>query len=107
MPDVSGEVATLEEEQMGIFGKLFGSKQQKSEQFTPEISQLVAEAARIADEFIKREYVGRRIMTSSMVEMGSETPITKAIDHVLELSPNNPDFLFAKSEAHYARMDGE
>ena len=92
---------------MGIFGKLFGSKQQKSEKFTPEIIQLSAEASRIADEFIKREYVGRRIMTSSIVEMGSETPITKAIDHVLELSPNSPDFLFAKSEAHYARMDGE
>lgn len=67
---------------MGIFSKLFGSKQQKSEQFTPEISHLVAEASHIPEEFIEHKYVGRTILTSSMVEMGSETPITKAIDRV-------------------------
>ena len=42
-----------------------------------------------------------------MVESISETTLTKAIDRVLELEPNNPDFLFAKAEALFARVDGE
>jgi hypothetical protein len=55
----------------------------------------------------ERKYIGKSIVMSCTVELGSESPLTKAIDRVLELEPGNPDLLFAKSEAHYARMDGE
>jgi hypothetical protein len=92
---------------MGIFKKLFGSNHQEQNVTDPEVYKLVDKASHIADEIINRVLVGGRIMTTSTVEMGSETPLTKAIDRVLELEPNNPDFLFAKAEAHYARMDGE
>lgn len=92
---------------MGILKNLFGSKNKEQAIVDPEVYKLVDEASHIADEIIKREFVGGSIMTTSTVEMGSETPLTKAIDRVLELEPNNPEFLFAKAEAHYARMDGE
>ncbi len=92
---------------MGILKKLFGNKHQEQQVYDPEVNKLVDKASHIADEIIDRKFVDGRIMTTSTVEMGSETPLTKAIDRVLELEPNNPDFLFAKAEAHYARMDGE
>ena len=92
---------------MGILKNLFGSKNKEKVAIDPEVYKRVDEAALIADEIIKREFVGGRIITKTTVEFGSETPLTKAIDRVLELEPNNPDFLFAKAEAHYARMDGE
>jgi len=92
---------------MSLFKNLFGSKKSESQDYDPEISKLVNDASRIADEIINRKFVDGSIITSSTVELGSETPLTKAIDKVLKLEPNNPDFLFAKAEAHYARADGE
>jgi len=92
---------------MGIFSKLFGGKQKKSGQSDPEIRRLADEASRVADEMIDRKYVGGRLNWGSTFKSGSESPLTKAVDRVLELAPENPDFLFAKSEAHYALADGE
>jgi hypothetical protein len=92
---------------VGIFDKLFSGTQQKSVQHDPKVHHLADEASRVADEMIKREYVGRSILMSSINEMGSESPLTKAVDRVLELAADDPDFLFAKSEAHAARMDGK
>ena len=92
---------------MGIFKNLFAVKDTELTSVDPEINKLIDEASRIADEIIKREFVGGKIITTSTVEFGSETPLTKALDRVLELEPDNADFLFAKAEAHYARLDGE
>lgn len=92
---------------MSFLRKLFGGEQQKSGQSDREIRRRADEASRVADEMIDRKYVGGSIISSSTFESGSESPLTKAVDRVLELAPEDPDFLFAKSEAHYARADGE
>lgn len=77
------------------------------EQNTEKVSQLVQEASRIADETISREFSAGAIITSSTVDFGSESPLIQKIDQILELVPDDPDFLFAKSEAYYAHLDGE
>ena len=94
---------------MGIFRKLFGGKVQQSGQSDPdsEVRRLADEASRLADEVINREYVGGSIMTNYAFTAGSETPLIKAVDKIIELAPEDPDFLFAKSEAHYMQADGE
>lgn len=92
---------------MGIFSKLFGGKQEKSGQPDREVRRLADEASRVADEVIDRKYVSGSIMTNYTFDVGTELPLIKIVDRIVELAPENPDFLFAKSEAHYLQADGE
>jgi hypothetical protein len=91
---------------MDFLGWVLG-KGKRSPDRDPELAKRIEEASRIADESIDRQFIDGSIQTSSTVEFGSESDLTQAIDRVLELDPKNPDYLFAKSEAHYARLDGE
>ena len=56
---------------------------------------------------VKRTYAEKTIIVSTSLRIGDETPLIKAIDEILDIDPDNPVYLFAKSEAFYACMDGE
>ena len=71
------------------------------------ITALEYKASTIAENLLNRTYVERSIMVSTTLRMGDETPLIRAVDRVLEIDPDNPVYLFAKSEAFYACMDGE
>ena len=68
---------------------------------------LAHRASKIAENLIKRTYTERSIMARTSLRMGEETPLLKAVDKILDIDPDNPVYLFAKSEAFYASMDGE
>lgn len=91
---------------MNFLKRIFGGSTENAQR-DPETEKLISEISRIADETIEIRYAGGSVVTSSTVDLGQETELTKAADRLLERNPENPEFLFAKAEAHYARMDGE
>jgi hypothetical protein len=66
------------------------------------LNQLVQQASQVADKEFTVNYVGGGVL----LQCGECSAFLEAVDKALELAPNDPDLLFAKSEALEARMEG-
>lgn len=73
------------------------------------LNQLIQEAAQIADREIRLEYAASigAIVSQCSHTLGTEPPIVSTIEKALEIAPNDPDLLFAKSEAYCLILDNK
>ncbi len=75
----------------------------------PRLRCLIDEASRIADQAIDRSYAGSYLLNLKFMvtKDGPSFPLITAIDEVLRIAPYEPDYLFAKAEAHSLLRDDE
>jgi len=73
----------------------------------PVLDELLQEASRVADEECSLTYIGGGGVLLSVKDATAESRLVASIDKALALAPNDPDILFAKSEALEAGMQGE
>ncbi len=94
---------------MGILDKFFRKNNNQPKENNSEISRLIAQASSFADQAIKRSYAGAYLLdlTFGVTKEKRSFPLLEIIDRILQLSPDNPNFLFAKAETHSLLRDDE
>jgi len=73
----------------------------------PHVRELERKASQLADQVINRSYAGAYMLnlTFGVTKEGRSFPLINAIDQILQVTPNNPDVLFAKAEIYSLLRD--
>jgi hypothetical protein len=67
----------------------------------------IQKVSKIADSFFERRFEDMGISTTCEFEIGVAPPLIQELNRTVELLPDDPGLLFAKSEAYFAIMDEE
>jgi hypothetical protein len=73
------------------------------------VRELEQKASRLADQVIDRSYAGAYLLnlTFGVTKEGRSFPLIDAIDKLLQITPHDPDVLFAKAEIYSLLRDDE